>query len=166
MSSQDSWGSFQALPNFRSYCKEMREHICTNCFFLSSQAGRDLETFPGHWGGSSSSSSSFQRSILRRRGFYVTAFLGHGVTPEAKVGSSLWPVPCFFVKLHQTSGFEFRAISRQLCWMEPLIIWEIYSSFSQLRRLEMRAPLFLLVLTPVVFGAGTMRRQWFSHAAT
>lgn len=96
----DSWGSFQAsqrAKNFRSYWKEMREHICTSCIFLRSQAKRtwkhllDTKEAPpplppppcGTW------------SVLRRRGFYLTALLRHSVPPKAEVGSSLWPVPCF-----------------------------------------------------------------------
>lgn len=65
------------------------------------------------------------------------------------------------IKFRQISGFEFRAASRQLWWMKPLIIWEIYSSFFRFRRLEMRTPLFLLLLTAAGFGVG----PWGSSAS-
>lgn len=143
-------GAASNFPNFRSYCKEIREQVCPSCIFLPGQAERDLGTFEdvpledvpppppcGMW------------SIL----IYHNSISKAQCHTWSKGGLQLVTCPLFFVKLHEISGFESRATSRQLCWMEPLIIWEIYSSFSRLRRLEMRAPLFLLVLTPVVFGA-------------
>lgn len=93
-------GAAPRLPNFRSYCKEMREHICTSCIFLPSQTERDLETFPGHWGGSSSCSlwdveySEKERILCNS----ISKTQGH---TWSKGGLQPVACPLLFVKLHQ-----------------------------------------------------------------